>query len=102
MSRVPADATAYGHRDAPFLINVHTRWERPADDRRCISWARELFDALRPHSAGSVYVNFISDEGAERVHDAYTQATWERLVDLKTRYDPGNLFRLNQNIRPRD
>ncbi len=102
VSRVPSDATAYGHRDAPFLINVHTRWESPADDRRCISWARELFDALRPYSAGSVYVNFISDEGAERVHDAYTQATWERLVDLKTKYDPQNLFRLNQNIKPRD
>lgn len=102
VSRVPADATAYGHRDTPFLVNVHTRWESPADDRRCVSWARALFDATRPYSAGSVYVNFISDEGAERVHDAYPQATWERLVDLKTQYDPNNLFRLNQNIKPRE
>ncbi len=102
VSRVPSDATAYGHRETPFLINVHTRWESPADDRRCVSWARALFDATRPYSAGSVYVNFISDEGAERVQDAYTQATWERLVDLKTRYDPTNVFRLNQNIKPRD
>ncbi len=101
VSRVPADATAYGHRDAPFLINVHTRWESAADDRRCVSWARELFDALRPHSAGSVYVNFLSDEGAERVHDAYTRDTWDRLVDVKTKYDSINLFRLNQNIKPR-
>lgn len=100
IQRVPAAETAYAHRDAPFIINIHTRWQDPADDETCIRWARDLFDATRPFSTGGVYVNFLSDEGEARVRDAYPPEVWDRLVQLKNKYDPMNLFRLNQNIKP--
>lgn len=96
--RVDAMATAYHHRDDPFIMNVHTRWENPADDSRMIDWARNLFNATKPHATGGVYVNFVSDEGEERVHDAYPQEVWGRLVELKRTYDSNNQFRMNQNI----
>ena len=99
-SRVPSDETAYAHRDAEFVVNIHGHWTDPADDEAGIAWARGLFDALTPHAAGGVYVNFLSDEGAERVQDAYPPAVWSRLVEVKRRYDPENVFRLNQNIPP--
>lgn len=98
-SRVPEAATAYAHRAAPFAINIHTRWYEPEDDARCTAWVRDFFERTEPFAEG-VYVNFLSDEGAERVRDAYPPETWERLVALKNRYDPGNLFRMNQNVRP--
>jgi FAD/FMN-containing dehydrogenase len=100
VSRVPSDETAYAHRDAEFVVNIHGHWTDPADDEAGIAWARGLFDALTPHAAGGVYVNFLSDEGAERVQDAYPPAVWSRLVEVKRRYDPENVFRLNQNIPP--
>ncbi|MDQ3555461.1 MAG: FAD-binding oxidoreductase [Gemmatimonadota bacterium] len=94
----PTDATAYPHRDARFLMNLHTRWEDPAQDRECIAWARDLYDAMTPHATGGVYVNFIpEDVGQERA--AY-RGNYDRLVEVKNRYDPNNLFRLNQNVRP--
>jgi FAD/FMN-containing dehydrogenase len=98
-SRVPETATAYAHRAAPFAINIHTRWYDPEDDAACIAWVRDFFERTKPFAEG-VYVNFLSDEGMGRVRDAYPQETWERLVALKNRYDPGNLFRMNQNIEP--
>lgn len=98
-SRVPADATAWAHRKVPFVMNIHTRWDSPADDARCLEWARAFHAATQPFAQG-VYVNFLSDEGEARVRDAYAKKTWDRLVSLKKRYDPGNLFRMNQNIRP--
>ncbi|HET8727099.1 MAG TPA: FAD-binding oxidoreductase [Alphaproteobacteria bacterium] len=94
--RVPADATAYPHRDAEFVMNVHARWDSPADDRRCVAWAREFFDAVAPHATGGVYVNFVTED-EERVASAYG-TNYDRLVELKRKYDPQNLFRLNQNI----
>jgi FAD/FMN-containing dehydrogenase len=97
-SRIAADATAYPHRDAAFVLNVHTRWEDAAQDEECVAWAREFADATTPLATGGVYVNFIS-EGEERVRAAYG-ANYDRLVELKNRYDPTNLFRLNQNIKP--
>lgn len=98
INRVPTGATAYPHRDAKFLMNLHTRWEDPAQDRECIAWARDLYDAMTPHATGGVYVNFIPEEvGQERA--AYRE-NYDRLVELKNRYDLMNLFRLNQNIRP--
>lgn len=100
IARVPAGQTAYAHRGAPFTLNIHTRWEKAGDDERCIAWAREFFEALRPYSTGGVYVNFLSEEGESRVRDAYPNEIWDRLVELKNKYDPNNLFRLNQNIRP--
>lgn len=98
-SRVPEDATAYSHRTTPFLLNLHTRWRDAADDARCVRWAREFHEATQSYAEG-VYVNFLSDEGAGRVKAAYKPAVWDRLVEVKKRYDPGNLFHMNQNIKP--
>jgi FAD/FMN-containing dehydrogenase len=98
-SRVPENETAFGFRDAPFVINVHTRWTDRGDDERCIAWAREFFESTKPFAKG-VYVNFLSDEGEDRVRDAYPVQVWNRLVELKKKYDPTNLFRMNQNIKP--
>jgi FAD/FMN-containing dehydrogenase len=97
-SRVPADATAYPHREAQFVMNVHTRWEKPEDDASSVAWAREFFEATAPFATGGVYVNFVSeDEG--RVQAAYG-ANFERLAVLKKKYDPDNVFRVNQNVAP--
>jgi FAD/FMN-containing dehydrogenase len=97
--RVPVNATAYSSRDTQYAMNVHGRWEDPADDERCIAWARAFFEQAAPFSLGSVYVNFMTQEEAGRVADAYGP-NFERLVAVKSRYDPHNLFRHNQNIRP--
>jgi FAD/FMN-containing dehydrogenase len=99
-ARVPANATAYAFRSPKFIMNVHTRWADAGDDAKCFSWARDIWEATRPFARG-VYVNFISDEGEDRVRDAYPKDVWDRLVKLKTKYDPTNFFRINQNIRPR-
>ena len=96
---MPPEATAYTHRDAEFVLNVHTRWEDPARDDECVGWAREFFDASAPHATGGVYVNFMSEDEGDRVEAAYG-VNYDRLVELKNKYDPGNLFRLNQNIQP--
>jgi FAD/FMN-containing dehydrogenase len=94
--RVPVDATAYPHRDAQFVMNVHTRWESAGDDDRCVAWAREFFDATEPYATGGVYVNFVPED-EERVPQAYG-SNYERLREIKRRYDPENLFRINQNL----
>jgi FAD/FMN-containing dehydrogenase len=99
INSVPADSTAYGVRDAEFIVNVHGRWEQAADDEPGIAWSRELFNALTPHATGSVYVNFLSEDEQTRVRSAYGR-NYDRLVELKARYDPENLFRMNQNIAP--
>jgi FAD/FMN-containing dehydrogenase len=99
ISRVPNDQTAYGHRDAQFALNVHGRWADPAKDRECIAWARGLFDAAAPYSTGAVYVNFMTQDEQDRVRAAYGP-NYERLTMLKRKYDPTNLFRMNQNIKP--
>jgi FAD/FMN-containing dehydrogenase len=98
-SRVALDATAYPHRNANFVMNVHTRWREPADERRSIDWARQLFAETAPHATGGVYVNFMPEDEVDRVSSAYG-ANYARLVALKAKYDPGNLFRLNQNVQP--
>jgi FAD/FMN-containing dehydrogenase len=99
VARVPAEATAYRHRDAEFVVNVHGRWEDPDKDSRCIAWARGLFDAAAPFSTGGVYVNFLTADEEARVPQAYG-ANYTRLAEVKRRYDPDNLFRVNQNIAP--
>jgi FAD/FMN-containing dehydrogenase len=91
--------TAYPHRDALYVMNVHTRWDEPADDERCIAWARDFFSAAAPHATGSVYVNFLTDDESGRTADAYG-ANYARLARIKQQYDPQNLFRTNQNIAP--
>jgi len=97
--RIASDATAYAQRDAAYVMNVHTRWESASDDARCIAWARELFEATRPFATGGVYVNFMPFDEGDRVESAYGK-NYERLLVLKRKYDPDNLFRMNQNIRP--
>jgi FAD/FMN-containing dehydrogenase len=99
INRVPADATAYPHRDAAFLINLHTRWRDPAEDAKCIAWARSVFDACAPFATGGTYVNFISEDNRDGVERAYL-GNANRLAAIKAKYDPRNLFRVNQNIRP--
>jgi len=99
VSRVAHEATAYNHRDGKFVMNIHGRWADAANDAKCVAWARGLFQATVPFSTGSVYVNFMSQDEPERVKAAYG-ANYDKLVALKTKYDPTNLFRVNQNISP--
>ncbi|KPV41856.1 FAD-linked oxidase [Thiohalorhabdus denitrificans] len=99
MARVPSDATAYAGRDANFVMNVHTRWRDAAADGQCRQWARAFSEAVAPNATGGVYVNFLSQDEADRVHAAYG-GNYERLAGIKVRYDPANLFRNNQNIAP--
>jgi hypothetical protein len=100
IARVGADDTAFAHRDAVFDFAILGNWEDPAEDDLHTGWVRDFWTATEPLSLGSVYVNNLGEEGEDRVRAAYTPETYERLVALKDRYDPGNLFRLNQNIRP--
>ena len=97
--RVPGDATAFSHRGALCSLNIVTKWTDRAESDGHIAWTRTFAEALKPHAQG-VYVNFLGDEGDERVRAAYGQDTYQRLAALKRRYDPENFFRLNQNIRP--
>jgi FAD/FMN-containing dehydrogenase len=99
VSRVPRTATAYNHRDGQYVMNVHGRWADPDKDEACIGWARSLWQAAAPFATGSVYVNFLTQEEGNRVRDAYGE-NYERLVALKNKYDPKNVFGVNQNIRP--
>ncbi len=98
-SRIPIETTAFAHRSTPFVLNIHTRWRDKSEDATCIKWAKQFHTATEPFAKG-VYVNFLSDEGEERVKDAYTETVWKRLVQVKNKYDPDNIFRLNQNIPP--
>jgi FAD/FMN-containing dehydrogenase len=93
------ESAAYSQRDARFVMNVHGRWEDAADDENCIRWAREVFDASTPFAGGGVYVNFLTAEEGYRVSAAYGP-NYPRLAQVKRKYDPDNLFRMNQNIRP--
>ncbi|MEA1877701.1 MAG: BBE domain-containing protein [Bacteroidota bacterium] len=98
-SRIAPDATAFPHRGTPFVLNIHTRWQKASDDNKAIKWAKDFHVATKPFSKG-VYVNFLSAEGTDRVKEAYTGVVWNRLVECKRKWDPGNLFRMNQNISP--
>jgi FAD/FMN-containing dehydrogenase len=99
ISRVPATATAYANRDAAYDSFPVSIWSDPAADEENIAWAREMYAALRPFGMGGVYVNNLGDEGHERVKAAYGE-NYDRLVTLKRKFDPDNLFRLNQNVHP--
>jgi FAD/FMN-containing dehydrogenase len=98
-NRVAPDAMAYGHRDAKFVLNVHGRWNEAKDDQKCIGWAREFFKASAPYASAGAYVNFMTAEEGDRVAAAYG-SNYDRLVEIKRRYDPENVFHLNQNIKP--
>jgi FAD/FMN-containing dehydrogenase len=80
-------------------MNVHGRWIDPADDTKVVGWAREFFTAAAPYAAGSVYINFLTQDEGARIHEAYGP-NYARLLGIKQRYDPDNLFRFNHNIRP--
>jgi FAD/FMN-containing dehydrogenase len=98
--RVPTDATAFAHRDRRYFVAIIAVWLDEADDHRPHEqWTLDLWERLRPEGRG-VYSNFLEDEGADRVRDAYPPHTYDRLAAIKWRYDPDNLFRLNQNIPP--
>ena len=99
IGRVPLSATAFGHRDAAYDCFPVAIWQDAADDEANMSWARDLWAAMRPFSTGGVYVNNLGDEGEDRVRAAYG-ANFHRLTTLKRAYDPTNLFRLNANIKP--
>jgi FAD/FMN-containing dehydrogenase len=103
VSRVGEDDTAFNHRRSPYNLLIVGIWPDPQDNDAHIHWVRETWDAIQSFSSGGVYVNYLGqadDEGAERIKEAYGVAKYERLLELKKKYDPTNLFRLNQNINP--
>jgi FAD/FMN-containing dehydrogenase len=101
LARMGEDETAFSQRDAAYNVNINAVWtEDDPEGERHVAWARDFFSAMQPHAGGRVYVNFLGDEGAERVRQAYGDRQYERLVELKRTYDPTNFFRLNQNIEP--
>ncbi len=102
VARVGREETAFVHRDAPFDVIITVAWTDPGEDEINMNWGRELSQALRPYSSGGVYVNYLMqemDEGRDRVAAAYGP-NYARLAEIKRKYDPENLFRVNQNIRP--
>jgi FAD/FMN-containing dehydrogenase len=99
MARVPSDATAYAHRSSKIMVNLAAFYEGEDDRAAKEAWVHD-FAAAIDQGDRAVYSNFLADEGAERVRQAYPGSTWDRLVEIKRRYDPGNLFRLNQNVTP--
>ena len=92
--------TSYVHRSAAYHFEVIGAWQDPAEDEKNINWTRDVWEAMRPFASGGVYVNALGDEGDSRVREAYGTETYQRLVALKNKLDPTNLFRLNQNIVP--
>jgi len=100
VNRKKADATAYPHREVEYVMNVHTRWSDAAQDQACIAWARDLFDKSARFATGGVYVNFMPEDEAQRVKTGAYGPNFDRLAKLKAKFDPRNLFRLNQNIKP--
>ena len=101
LARAGEDETAFSQRDATHNVNINAVWtDDDPDGERHVAWARDFFSAMEPHAGRRVYVNFLGDEGAARVRQAYGDRQYERLVALKRAYDPTNFFRLNQNIEP--
>jgi FAD binding domain-containing protein/berberine-like enzyme len=98
-ARIEANETAFGDRSAPFIMNLLANWSEASADAGNISWIRGLFNRLRPAMKPGVYINFMSGDEQDRVPEAY-QERWERMVAVKTHYDPNNFFRLNQNVPP--
>lgn len=99
IGRVDPEATAFPHRDAMYSITVAPIWSDPQDDEEHISWAREVFQSLALYSSDDVFMNFLSRESQERVRAAYGE-NYDRLVEVKNEWDPGNFFAINQNIEP--
>jgi FAD binding domain/Berberine and berberine like len=100
VGRIDHMATAFGHRDAEYSFMSLGVCAEAAEAEKCVRWAREFWQAMQPWSTGGVYVNYLGDEGSGRIEAAYGPEKYARLVALKDKYDPTNLFRLNQNIKP--
>ncbi len=100
VARVAPESTAFSYRRALFTMRIEGKWVDPAEDETETRWVRESADAVRPFTNGGAYVNFLGDEGEDRVRAAYGDQAYARLVEVKARYDPENVFRLNQNIKP--
>ncbi len=98
--QIAAQETAFGDRSAPFIMNLLANWVDASDDASNVAWVRELFGKLRPAMKPGVYVNFMSGDEQDRVPEAYHER-WDRIVAVKSHYDPNNFFRLNQNVPPR-
>ena len=98
--RVGEDEMAFSHRDASCVLNIVTKWKDSRESEKHIKWTRDFEAAMRPYSTGGVYVNFLGEEGEDRVKAAYGPEKYGRLAALKNKYDPKNFFRLNQNIKP--
>jgi hypothetical protein len=100
-ARRPATETAVGNRTAEYVLNLQGAWEEPAEDATHIGWARDFWSAMRPFSSGGTYVNFLTEDAdEERRRAAYGPELYAKLARVKAKYDPENLFRANQNIRP--
>jgi FAD/FMN-containing dehydrogenase len=97
--RVGKNDTPWSYRDATWAQVIVGVDPNPANKDRISAWAKGYWDAVHPHSAGGAYVNFMMDEGEDRVKASY-KGNYERLVAIKSKYDPTNLFRVNQNIKP--
>ena len=100
VARVGNDETPWDYRDANWAEVIVGVDPDPANNERIVPWTKDYWDALHPYSAGGAYVNFMMDEGQERVQATYGD-NYDRLVAIKNQYDPTNLFRVNQNIRPK-
>ncbi|MBM4834325.1 FAD-binding oxidoreductase [Vibrio parahaemolyticus] len=98
-SRPEPESMAYSSRDANYVLNVHGRWDSAEDDQACIAWARDFFAKTKPYASGGAYINFLTQDEAERTESAYGP-TYTRLQEVKKKFDPNNLFRMNQNIKP--
>jgi FAD/FMN-containing dehydrogenase len=99
MARVPADATAFAHRDRRIMATMGAMYDHPEERAGHEAWAAALSERLR-HGADAAYAGFLGDEGAARVRAAYPGEHWDRLAAVKAVYDPENVFRLNQNVPP--
>jgi hypothetical protein len=99
-AQIGADETAFGDRSSPFILNLLANWSDPSADGANIAWIRRIFNKLRPAMKPGVYTNFMSGDEQDRVPEAYHDR-WDRIVTVKTHYDPNNFFRLNQNVPPR-
>jgi Berberine and berberine like len=99
MSRIANDATPFAQRDALFAFSPDALWDKPEETEAHVKWAKGYWQALRAYSPRGAYINFMTDEGEGRVRESY-QRNYDRLVQIKRKYDQTNLFRLNQNIKP--
>ena len=99
VSRVGKDETAFGERSARYSFLITSEYIDPAESEMIIRWTRDFWEAMRPFESEAAYVNYLGTEGQDRIRAAYGEK-YERLVALKNKYDPTNLFRLNQNIKP--